>query len=78
MFMAKQHDDKLAKDWITVVLITIAILLIHLGRRLGWLPGFMVIPEFLCIVATLVFVVKYWVDKRKSYDKYTKSKESKR
>ena len=68
--MAKQHDDTLEKYWIKVVLLTIAVLLIHLGRRLGWLPVVFVIPEVLCIVATLVFVVKYYWYKHKRFKDY--------
>lgn len=73
--MSKKQYDKLGKCWITVVLLTIATLLIHSGRKLGWFTGISVILEFMCIVATLVFVVRYYVIKYKDYKKYIKSKE---
>ncbi len=73
--MSKKQYDKLGKCRITVVLLTIATLLIHLGRKLGWFTEITVIPEFLCIVATLVFVAKYYLTKYKVYEKYIKDKE---
>lgn len=70
MYMAKQRGDTLERYWIKVVLLTLAILLIHLGRRLGWLPVILVIPEVLCIIATLVFVIKYYRYKRRTFKDY--------
>lgn len=63
------------KYWSTVVLLIFAILLIHLGRKLGWFTKITVIPEFLCIVATIVFVAKYCTTMYKNYEKYIKDKE---